>query len=347
MKLYHIALIFLLFFFAAVIKTDVKIGNLKGMMNEKAQLQSSLDSAVSDAVGFLASSGNFGTNTIDKEGVVSTFFHSLYAAMGIMEDEASRTEVEAYIPVILLCDVDGYYVYYYDEIPDESGRMCLERRWSEKMPYFYEDQYFRYRLTLTDHIIINDIHNLLEEELSIEEIDCHEFRSSETYKDFRKQYKDCFLQYDETYEHTRKGAIINQLENILAYYTSRYNMIARQNGITYHFSFPSGQTDKWAQYMDDVNLVVVFQGYPYGLDKNYIFNKVSSASANIIKKTVYYVEQKSWYFLAHKADCPKLMNNGNILDDTFDSLEECAKMGAYCDECIDHGARAPEIKKWY
>lgn len=347
MKLYHIALIFMFFFLAAVLKTDVLIGNLKGVMNEKAQLQSSLDSAASDAVSFLVSSGSFGTNTIDKEGVVSTFFNSFYSAMGIMEDEAIQSAVEAYIPVILLCDVDGYYVYYYDEFQDESGKRCTERRWSEKMPYFYEDQYFKYRLMLSDHIIINDVHNLLGGELSIEEIDYHEFRNSDSYRDFRSQYQDCFLLLDETYELTKKGAIINQLENVLSYYTNKYNMIARHNGITYNFTFPSGQTKEWAQYMDDVNLVVVFQGYPYGWDKNYTFNKVSSASANIIKKTLYYIEQKSWYLLAHKADCPVLANNSNILDDTYDSLEECAKIGAYCDECIDHGARAPEIKKWY
>jgi hypothetical protein len=41
--------------------------------------------------------------------------------MGITEDEATQSVVEAYIPVILLCDVDGYYIYYYDEFQDGSG----------------------------------------------------------------------------------------------------------------------------------------------------------------------------------------------------------------------------------
>jgi hypothetical protein len=78
LKLYHIALIFLLFFLAAVLKTDVLIGNLKGVMNEKSQLQSSLDSATSDAVNFLASSAIL-EPIQSKEGVVSTFFSSLYS----------------------------------------------------------------------------------------------------------------------------------------------------------------------------------------------------------------------------------------------------------------------------
>ncbi len=347
MKIYHFALIFLFFFLAAVLKTDIQIGTLKEVMSEKSQMQSSLDSATSDSVNFLASSGKFGTNAIDKEGVVSAFFLSLYSSMGIIEDVEAQAEVEAYIPVILLCDVDGYYIYYYDEFKDENDLVYTERRWSEKMPYYYEDEFFKYRLTLSDHIIINDVHNLLNEELSVEEIDYHEISTRDSFKDFKEKHKDCFLFNNEAYELTKKGAIINQLESIMTYYTNHYNMIARQNGITYNFAFPSGQSEEWAQYMDDINLVVVFQGYPYGRSKDYTFNQVSSASANIMKKTMYYIEQKSWYFLAHKVGCPKLENNTNLSDTTYDSLGECAKMGAYCDDCINHGARAPEIKKWY
>ncbi len=346
MKIYHFALIFLLFFLAAVIKTDVSIGNLQALENEKGQIQASLDSAVLDAVKFLVSSGKFGTNTIDKEGAISTLFMSLYSSMGINEDDETQAEVESYIPVILLCDVDGYYIYYYNEFRDENGMVCAERRWSEKMPYFYEDRYFSYRLMLSDNIIINDVNKLLDGNLKVEEIDYHEFYTDNSYKDFRDKHKDCFLLKDEIYELTKKEAIISQLENVLAYYTNNYNMIARQNGITYNFSFPSGQTEEWAQYMDDVNLVVVFQGYPYGWNRNYALNKVSCAGANIVKKTVYYIEQKSWYWLAHKSDCPKIKNT-IILDETYDSLAECAKMGAYCDYCIEHGVRVPEIRKWH
>ena len=44
--------------------------------------------------------------------------------------------------------------------------------------------------------------------------------------------------------------------------------------------------------MDDVNLHVVFQGYPYGSDGNYTYNKIASAGAGIIRKPSYYVEEK-------------------------------------------------------
>lgn len=326
-----------------MIKTDISVGSIKNLENEKEQMQNSLDTATSDAINYLASSGKFGTNVLNKDGMISTFFHSLYSSMGIISDNNAQTELQNYIPVILLCDSDGYFVYYYDDYVSEDGMKCIERRWSEKMPYFYEDGYINYRFTLTDQVIINDINKLINDKLSILELDYHELQTDDIYQNIRDKNRDWFLLNDERYELIKKSAVINHLEEVLSYYTNQYNLIASQNGITYHFSFPAGQSEEWAQYMDDVNMIVVFQGYPYGRDKNYTFNKISCASANILKKKLYYIEKKSWYYLAHKAGCPMLHNNSFVLEEVFDSLEECARMGAYSDDCIEHGPRVPQI----
>lgn len=343
MKLYHFVIIFLLFFLFAIIKTDISIGDIKEVTNEKELMQSSLDTATSDAINFLASSETYGSNAINKDGIISTFFNSFYSSMGIISDKNAQIEIQNYIPVILLCDSDGYFVYYYDQYIDGDGTKRIERRWSEKMPYYYEDDYFTYRFTLTDKIVINDLHKLFDDNLNVIEVDYHEFQTNDIYKNFRDSHSKWFVLNEETYEITKKIAIINRLEEVLSYYTSQYNLIASQNGITYNFSFPAGQTEEWAKYMDDINMVVVFQGYPYGRNKNYTFNKISSASSNIFKKPLYYIEKKSWYYLAHKADCPMLINNANVLDEPLDSLEECAKKGAFCDTCIEHGSRVPKI----
>lgn len=121
-------------------------------------------------------------------------------------------------------------------------------------------------------------------------------------------------------------------------------MIASHNGITYTFSFPAGNSEEWASYMDDLNLMVVFQGYPYGPNHDYTYNKVVSVGANIARAPVYYIEQKSWYYLAHIKGCVKIAESSTLLEETFDSIEDCAKIGAYCCECIEHGARVPVIR---
>ena len=343
MKVYHYTLLFLIFFLAVIIKTDMSIGRLKSIENEKTELTKKLTAATSDAVEFLAASGVYGESSIRKDEIKDIFFTSFYSSMGIISDPNAQAELEMYIPVILLCDYDGYYVYYYDTFTAEDGYTYSKRIWSEKMPYYYRDDYFIYRFTLSDRVIIYDINELLPLPVDVIEADYHEFQKDDRYTLFRLHHSDHFLFDDDKYELVKKGAIINQLENVLSYYTSRHNSIARMNGISYNFSFPSGLEEEWAGYMDDRNMLVVFQGYPYGADRDYTFNKIASAGANIIKKPVYYVEKKGWYHLAHIKGCPELAGSATVLEESFESLEACAKAGAYCDDCIEYGARVPAL----
>ena len=344
MKIYHFALLFLLFFLVAAVKIDISIGKLKAIENENEIITQNLVSATSDAVNYLSKTGSYGGGSINKEEVLNTFFMSLYSSMGIISDRAAQAEIEMYIPVILLCDSDGYYVYYYDEYKASDGNTYVERVWSEKMPYAYEDEYFVYRFTLTDEVYLYDKNDLLRQEDTLIQGIYKEFQTNSIYAEFRTSYSSCMLLNDENYEIIRKESIISTLEDVMSYYTSRHNFIASRQGITYTFSFPSGRQDEWATHIDDVNLLVVFQGYPYGSDRNYTHNKVASAAGNIIKKDKYLIEEKSWYKLAHKKGCEKIKESSIILDEKFDTIEECAELGAYCCECIEHGARVPNLK---
>lgn len=344
MKIYHFALIFVVFLFAAIIKTDISIGKLEQIENEKEEITTSLLSATSDAINYLAETGTYGAGSIKKDEVLSTFFASLYSSMGIISDPAKQAEIEMYIPVILLCDVDGFYVYYYDEYKAADGNTYTERTWTEKLPFSYEDANFIYRFTLTDMVYVYDKNNIFNLENRVINTSYKEFRENPVYAELKKRYSNSFLLNDEAYGLRKKEVIINRLEEVMSYYTSRHNFIASRQGITYTFAFPEGNQEEWADYIDDVNILVVFQGYPYGSDRNYTYNKVVSAGANIVKKPRYYVEKKSWYYLAHRQGCPKIAESTTLLDETFDTLEECVKLGAYCCECIEHGARVPDIK---
>lgn len=343
MKIFHFALLFVIFFLAVIIKTDLSIGKMKDLHNEKDALSTSLYTATSDAIHYLAASGVHGTNAINKDEVIRIFFHSLYSAMDMVTDTAAQEEMKIYIPVILLCDSDGYYIYYYDEYKDIDGNTYYAQVWSEKKPYSYSDDHLVYVFTLANNISIYDEYGVFGNNKRHIKADYQEIQKEAEYAEFRRNYPNSFLLDHELYETVKKEAMISRLEEEVSYYTSRHNMIARQNGISYTFSFPAGKSDEWASYMDDVNLMVVFQGYPYGQDLDYTFNKVVSVGANITKRPLYYVEKKSWYYLAHKKGCDKIAESTTLLEDIFESVEACGRIGAYCCECIEHGARVPEI----
>lgn len=342
MKIYHFAIIFIVFFMASVIKTDVSVGKLKAIENEKRRIASALSSAVSDAANCMSGTGGYGQNAVKRDEVVTVFFSSLYSSLGIVSDYAAQADMEWYIPVILICDTDGYYVYHYDEYRASDGGTYIERAWSEKLPYAYEDEHFIYRFTLTDMVYVYDKNNLLGTAPLIE-ANYKEFQVNPEYAAFRVNHKDCIMLDDEKYGLVRKDAIISELEEAMGYYTSRHNIIAAGHGITYSFSFPDNNQEEWAKYLGDLAIVVVFQGYPYGPGAYFTYNRIASAGAGTGRRTKYFLEQKSWYYLAHMQDCDRLHGNEMILDETFDSIEECARYGAYCCECIRHGARAPKL----
>lgn len=240
MKVYHFALIFVLFFLAVFVRTDIVIGNIKTIINEKKQISESIDTAAYDSINYLVRSGVYGTNAINKDEVISRYFNSLYSSMGITAEFNKQTELELYIPVMLLCDYDGYYIYYYDDYLTSDGKEYSDRTWSEKVPYYYKDEYFIYRFTLSDTIYLYDVNNLLNSDQKMIQIDYHEFQVEELYSNFRTQHSNHFLLNKESFDLVKKGTIIKQLEDAMSFYTSRHNSIARQNGITYTFSFPSG-----------------------------------------------------------------------------------------------------------
>ena len=104
MKVFHCALIFLIFFLAIILKTDIAIGKLMAIENEKTELVEKLNSATSDAVEYLATSGVYGGNSIKKDELITTFLTSFYSSLGIISDINAQKEMELYIPVFLLCD---------------------------------------------------------------------------------------------------------------------------------------------------------------------------------------------------------------------------------------------------
>ena len=54
-------------------------------------------------------------------------------------------------------------------------------------------------------------------------------------------HSDCILLNDEAFDLARKEAIINKLEDVMTYYTSRHNHIAYRQGITYTFRLAGSQ----------------------------------------------------------------------------------------------------------
>lgn len=346
MKLYHFSIIFVIISLSLIVILDVKINNFIAVVEEKENLDNCFHNAIDDAVVHLVEvEGTTGLKD-NRERAVEDFFLSMYASLNIVNNLQKQALIKNYIPVITVTTEDGYYLYYSDEYKGSDNYTYISKRCSEKMPYYYEDDDFIYGFTLTDIITLYDKNGLLDSTKvqQIFTLDYHDIKNSEAYATFRSQKPNSFLLDDEQYNLTRKNSIISCIEKSMNYYCNRHNSIARQYGITYNFAMPVIDNSEWIRSIDNPGMIVVFQGYPFGKGLNETYNRFAVAGARIKKNTVYYLEQKDWYYIYHKKGCPELKKEGIIFStEPYYTVLDCVDKGAYaCRECIDNGVYAPE-----
>jgi len=346
MKLYHFVLVFIIIAITTILTLDIKTNNLKALYQNKEQIDHNLDTAIDDGVTSLAEVDGMNNITVSKDAAVNSLFLSLYASFGILSNKEKQEKLNLYIPVVTITTEDGYYVFYSDEYQGLDGYTYASKRWSEKFPYYYEDEDFIYGFTLGDTVTVYDKNELFDvtKEQKVFCLDYHEFQTKEEYASFRTKRPSSILLNDASFELIRKDIIITCIENSMAYYTSNHNKIAAAYGITYNFSLPVIQDGEWAAYIDDISMLVVFQGYPYGEEVGEAYNRVASAGAKVTKRKVYYLEQKRWYLIYHKSTCTELLNDNIIFHEEpyYDAIT-CIEQGAYaCPICNKTGVYAPD-----
>jgi hypothetical protein len=275
-----------------------------------------LDSAVDDGTRDLVEIDSRREIYLNKEKAVEQFFVSLYSNFGVIEDELKQRKLQEHIPIILVTDQKGFYLYYLDTYETNEG-IIIGGRWSEEYPYTYEDDNYIYNFTLGDTVTayIKSANAII----------------TGNYKELGTLYTDSVMAKD-TFDTIRRLAIIHKLENKMNYYINRYNTIAYQYGITYQFWLPSIDKADWYRTIDDISMFVIFQNYPYYTGSLDTYNRYGFGGARITKSNLYFVKVINGIKYYHKEECAYLDING--LENAYFTKEECALEGAFpCLNC--------------
>lgn len=318
MKLTNYVIIFCMIAFCLVFVNDTKSRNLTELSQKKVEYNIALDSAVDDSILSLVEVDSKQHITLNKNAGVESFFNSLYANFGVMTDQKMQETLQAYVPIIAITFTDGYYVLYKDEYTNSQGELLLKQRWTEKQPYVYEDENMVYNFTVTDEIKIYD--------KKTNEV------YEGNYKDLKPLFPDSILVDDVLFDTIRRSTIINLLTEDMNYYITNYNDIAKHFGISYNFALPQIEKEDWYRTIDDISMLVVFQGYPYGFATNDTYNRYAFAGSRIKKQKAFYIEANPSDGLKyyHRLDC-NLLNDKEI---PYYSKKDAALEGAYpCLEC--------------
>ncbi len=315
MKLTNLAIIFFVIELTLITILDIRMNNLTAVSNRRIEYDKELDSAIEDGVMNLVEVDSKRNLVLNKDVAVNQFYESLFANFGVIGNGQAENKLKEYIPVILITDTDGFYINYSDTYV-LNGETLLGQKWTEKMPYAYQDGNLIYSFTLGTYVTLyNKSTNAIYEG---------------EYKDLAAQFPESIMTNDETFDTIRRNAIIGAIEQSMNYYINLYNKIASQFGITYQFWLPQIDKTDWYRTIDDISMLVVFQGYPYTPASMDTYNRYALGGARITKSKIYYITEENGLKYYHKAECPHV----NVSGIAYYTKEECALEGAYpCLEC--------------
>lgn len=311
MKITDTAILFVVIILPFVLLLRIKTDNLQNIEYQNILLNKYLDTAVEDASSAMIVRGENDSISISRDRAVEVFFQTLYANFNITNNSAEKYSISVYIPVIVLIDYDGYWVYSMESYTKSNGERVQEMIWKPKKPYTYESDDFVYLFTLDDHVKI--------------------FADNKFYEGKREILKDYIslgepiLHDHELFEQVRKRTIIESIKSDVNFAINEHNKYAKLYGITYHFSPPSISNDDWQRNIEDIGILSFFQGIPIGLGGER-FNSYALGAARVVRKDIYYIQQHSngiYYY--HREKCPLVTKK----DKVYDSRSECALKGAY------------------
>lgn len=315
MKLTNLVILFFAIELIIITILDIRTNNLVAVSNRTIQYNKHLDSAIEDGIMNLVEVDSRRNLILNKDTAVNQFYESLFSNFGVIGNHQAENKLKGYIPVILITDLDGFYIYYNHPITVD-GENILSQQWTEKIPYSYQEGNLIYNFTLGTYVkLYNRVTN-----------DIYEGE----YKDLAPLFPGTVLSNEEIYDNIRRNAIIDAIEKKMNYYINLHNNIAYQYGITYQFWLPQIDKTDWYRTIDDISMLVVFQGYPYTPVSTDPYNRYALGGARITKSRVYNITEDKGIKYYHKADCI----HGNTSSIIYYTREECALEGAYpCQEC--------------
>lgn len=317
MKLIDLVIVFIIIVVPFNLITAFQNKIMKQAIHQQIEMNHILDTAIMDGVSLLVEKGDRRKISLNKESCVSAFYNTLFVNMNITADEYAKTKLMGYIPAIIILDYDGYYALSCETFKGKDNSKQIKPVWHSKKTYAYREGSYIYGFTMDDYVTVYCI-------------DTQEFTKGRQ-QDLKTEIEYSLLQDNQLFEDVRRRTIIESLQNDINRLINKHNDVARQFGISYQFALPVIEEEDWYQTVDNIGMLVFFQGMPIGVKGTY-YNQYAFGGAQLIKSEGYYIQDNEERGLSyyHRSTCDDLTDKSL----RHSSPEECALKGAFpCEKC--------------
>lgn len=316
MKITDLAILFIVITLPFALILRIQSDNLQNVNYRRIVLNRYLDTAVEDAAEAMIVRGENRKVYVSREKALDAFLNTLFANFNVVDTESARSSFMIYIPVIILVDYDGYWVYSIEEYLNDDGVMEQKMVWKPKKPYTCVRGDYTYIFTLDRYV---KVYNSAAGQF---------FEGN--LQDIKAYLPNTLLQDNELFEAIRKKTIIDAIKNDVNDAINLHNTYANRFGISYRFSPPLISDGDWYRNIEDIGFLAFFQGIPMGLHGER-FNSYALGASRIVRKTYYYIQEDlNGLRYYHRENCPELTEKEKV----YDSREDCAMEGAFpCHTC--------------
>jgi hypothetical protein len=330
MKLTDLAILFIIIIIPTSLVLDIRTKNIEAAVYKRIEINKILETVIEDGVSSLIEEGGGVKNfSLNKEKAIEEVLTSLYNNFNVLDKSTDAIILQGYISCIAIIDYDGYYLVSNQEYVNSEGYKEMKLICGPKKSYSYYEDGYVYSFTLDNYLKIFDSWDnsfyIDTRDKIVEKLD----EEGDSYPDF--------LSDDELFDDFRRKKIIELLQRDINYTINKHNLVARQFGISYYFSLPVLPEEDWFKTIDDVGMIMFFQGMPIGVTGEKI-NSYATGVTRIVKGEKYYISEEElepgvYIKYYHKPGCTEIEDDIR----TFDSKKECAQNGYFpCPVCFPY-----------
>lgn len=257
----------------------------------------------------------FGTEA-DREKVINTFFSTLAGSFNM--EGAGADELRQYVPVIILLDYDGFYVWDNNLQEAELTRFVS---WCEAVDKYVVRYYLDGYIKVTDTADASGvIYHGKREEVS----------------NFINDDKLSYLQDNEALEFRKNCVITAEIKRAIESFvnSNRFN----EFNVQYNVELSAIEDEDWGRIIKSPTILAFLQGKQVKeINNNIVLNIYSFSGTEIVGAYHYFIDESNKYHcLEEMLDSKEVLNvggnyyyNGVKVEKIYSSIEECAKLGAY------------------
>lgn len=316
-------IIFAIIFLGLIMGVMMKQYRNRVVIDERARLEDAFLNASDAAAEELA----LGIGTDLESTLMNTsdlFFHSLVANLNLYKNEDLESEINLYVPILAVTMEDGFYLCILERV-SEGGNVLLRRRWTECIPYSFEDAEYIYRFNTSGTVTVMQKTGMWQYVLTYDEV------SSDPVLSAQFASSAVFTSQDN-FDAVMYSSIVSSVEKRVSLALNTQAYIAGDLGLNIAYACPS--------FLDILpkdaagTFFAIYQGLPSREKISYTYNGVKAASF-VKEKQLYYVADPvgtDFYRLAHKAGCAHLTGSER---ERIDRETAIHVYGAYgCPDCI-------------